>query len=454
MTAQESEAFLACVDGDARTAAPHPAGGKRAGRWPSPLSPEAFHGLAGEIVGAIEPHSEADPAWLLIVTLVAFGNACGRGPGFEIGGTFHGCNLFAVAVGSTSEGRKGTGWDAVKPIFDRADPEWLRERVQSGLSSGEGLIHAVRDQQTKQVAVRDGGKPTGEYTEEIEDHGVQDKRLLTREGEFAAVLRVMRRDGNTLSTTVRNLWDDGDAQTLTKGKPQRATGAHVSIVGDITPEELRRELDDTSAANGFANRFLLVCARRSKMLPFGGSPDQATLDRLGDAVRHSLRFAQMQTSIAMDGEASARWVKEYEALSSGRAGLFGAVTGRAAPQVRRLAVIYALMDMSPEVRDVDLRAALALWRYCEASARFVFGERLGDPVADRLLDGLQDAGVSGLTRSQMRELLGNRIAGERIDTALELLHELGLALVELQQTGGRPAECWYPVEQSERTEET
>jgi hypothetical protein len=29
--------------------------------WPAPLSAEAFHGLVGDIVRAVEPHSEADP---------------------------------------------------------------------------------------------------------------------------------------------------------------------------------------------------------------------------------------------------------------------------------------------------------------------------------------------------------------------------------------------------------
>ncbi len=421
--------------------------------WPVPLMREALHGLAGEIVRAVEPHSEADPAALLVLTLVAFGNACGRGPGWEIGGTFHATNLYVLTVGRTSDGRKGTGWDAIKPVFARADPEWARQRVQSGLSSGEGLIHAVRDPLTKQVPVKERGKPTGEYVEELEDHGVEDKRLLAREGEFASVLRVMRRDGSTLSTTVRSLWDSGDVRTLTKGKPERATGAHVSIVGDITPDELRRELDDTSAANGFMNRFLLLCAKRSKALPFGGSPGQATLDELGDAVRTALRSAEIQTTIPFSTEAASLWESEYDRLTAGCPGMLGAVTGRAAPQVRRLATIYALIDMSSEVRVADLRAALTLWRYCEESARYIFGARLGDHVADRLLEGLRER-PAGLTRSDMRSALGGRVPGERIDTALDLLREHGLARVEQQHTGGRPAEHWCAVERTEQTEET
>jgi Protein of unknown function (DUF3987) len=423
--------------------------------WPVPPAPEAFHGLAGEIVRAVDPHSEADPVALLALTLAAFGNACGRGPGWEIGGTFHATNLYVLTVGRTSEGRKGTGWDAVKPVFARADPDWTRERVQGGLSSGEGLIHAVRDPQTKTVQVKERGKPTGEYVEEIEDHGVEDKRLLAREAEFASVLRVMRRDGSTLSTTVRSLWDSGDVRTLTKGKPQRATGAHVSIVGDITPDELRRELDDTSAANGFMNRFLLVCAKRSKELPFGGSPKPERLDELGDATRTSLRFAEAQGTITLDANAATLWTAQYGRLTAGRPGMFGAVTGRAAPQVRRLATLYALADMSSEVRLPDLRAALALWHYCEDSARYIFGARLGDHVADRLLEALREV-PAGLTRSDMRSVLGNRITGERIDTALDLLREHGLARCERVRTGGRPVDRWFAVasEIVERTEES
>ncbi len=423
--------------------------------WPAKAAPKAFHGLAGEIVRAVEPHSEADPAALLALTLAAFGSACGRGPGWGIGGTFHATNLFVLVIGRTSDGRKGTGWDAIKPVFAGADPAWASERVQSGLSSGEGLIHAVRDPQTKQAVVKEHGKPTGEYIEETEDYGVDDKRLLAREGEFASVLRVMRRDGSTLSTTVRSLWDSGDVRTLTKGKPERATGAHVSIIGDITPDELRRELDDTSTANGFMNRFLLVCAKRSKELPFGGSLDQARLRELADAVRTSLRFAGTLHSIPFDAEASTLWEAEYSRLTAGHLGMFGAVTGRAAPQVRRLATIYALMDQSEEVRLADLRAALALWRYCEDSARHIFGATLGDRVADQLLEKLLGA-PGGLTRSDMRLILGGRVTGDRIDTALDLLREHGLAYVERQATGGRPAERWFAtgVEVTERTEES
>lgn len=421
--------------------------------WPVPPATAAFHGLAGEIVKAVEPHSEADPAVLLVGTLVAFGSAVGRGPGWHVGGTFHATNCFALVIGRTAGGRKGTAWDAIRPVFERADAEWARERVQSGLSSGEGLVHAVRDPHVKQIPVRVKGRHTGEYEEVVDDHGVEDKRLLAREPEFAQVLRVMRREGNTLSAIVRQLWDGGNVRTITKGSPERATGAHVSIIGDITAEELRRELDDTSGANGFANRFLFVCAQRSKELPFGGRVDDATLDQLGREVGLALRFAKAQEEIGFDEHARELWAREYGRLSEGRAGMFGAVTARAEAQVRRLATLYALMDLQPQTRLADLEAALALWRYCEASARYVFGDKLGAPLADQLLNAIRDAGADGLSRSHIRNLVGKHVVAERIDTALELLASAGLVEVRHEPTKGRPIERWFAVEITEKREE-
>ena len=75
---------------------------------PAPLAPEAFHGVAGEIVHAIEPHTEADPAALLITFLTAIGNLIGPGPHARVGPTHHPPKLFVVIFGPTSKGRKGT----------------------------------------------------------------------------------------------------------------------------------------------------------------------------------------------------------------------------------------------------------------------------------------------------------------------------------------------------------
>jgi hypothetical protein len=103
--------------------------------------------------------------------------------------------------------------------------------------------------------------------------GVQDKRLFAVEPEFAGLLQVMERQGNTISRVVRDAWDRGNLAAMTKNSPAKATGAHVSILGHITVDELRRSLTTTECANGFANRFIYICAKRGRLLPFGGRLD-------------------------------------------------------------------------------------------------------------------------------------------------------------------------------------
>ncbi len=411
--------------------------------WPEAPDPPAFHGLAGQIVGAIAPHSEADSAALLISVLIAFGNACGRGPGFKVEGDFHATNLFGLIVGQTAKGRKGTSWGQARRIFEAADPEWTDERIAGGLTSGEGLIYHVRDAQTKQVPVKERGKPTGEYVEEIIDEGVQDKRMLIFESEFAQVSKVMAREGNTLSPAIRDLWDRGDVRTLSKNSPLRATGALVSILAHGTVEELRRGLTATEVANGFANRFLFVAARRSKILPEGGALDDGELRSLADELRHAIRFAGVQRTLDRDPAARARWAQVYPELSEGRPGLLGAATSRAEAQVMRLAVIYALLDQSSVIGLEHLEAALALWDYCDRSAAYVFGTALGDPLADDLLERIRDAGPKGLSRTDIRDALGRHRRGDEIDRALAQLSRLDLARREQVSTGGRPAERWF-----------
>ncbi|MBA2419690.1 MAG: DUF3987 domain-containing protein, partial [Thermoleophilaceae bacterium] len=418
-------------------------------QWPAPLDPAALHGLAGEIVETIGPHTEADPAALLVTLLGAFGSAAGRGPGWRVGGDFHATNLYAAFVGDTSSGRKGTSWGEIRRLMEHADPEWTQTRVATGLSSGEGLVHHVRDdlvtrrrartKKEKQDADHDG------LIEEV-DPGVSDKRLLVVEGELALCFKVMRREGNTLSPVIRGLWDQGTAGNLTKNAPERTTGAHVSIIGHVTPRELRDGLTEAERANGFANRFLFVCVRRARSLPFGGELSEGEIAEMGRRLGDALAFARDQQALDMDAEARQAWEAIYEPLTERPDGMLGAITGRAVPLVRRLAVIYALLDHQTIVGLCHLRAALSVWDYCERSAAYAFGGVIGDRLADRLLAELRKAGPSGLTRSEIRAIVGHRLGVEEVGRALEELEARGLARCERHPTGGRPQERWHIVE--------
>ncbi len=124
------------------------------------------------------------------------------------------------------------------------DPEWAERCIGSGIASGEGLIHAVRDPlvirrkaRTKEERAR--ADEDGRIEDES-DPGVDDKRLLVIQGELAQVLRVMQREGNTVSPVLRDLWDHGNARGLSKQQPEKTTGSLVTLIGHITIGELRR----------------------------------------------------------------------------------------------------------------------------------------------------------------------------------------------------------------------
>jgi hypothetical protein len=419
--------------------------GPQAPSWPDPLRRVAYHGLAGRVVRAIEPHSEADPVAVLVSFMVGFGNAAGHGAGFRAEADFHPTTLNAILAGATSKGRKGSSSGQANKPLKRADPTW-EARIVSGLSSGEGLIHAVRDsvvtrRRARTKEERSQADPDG-YIEEISDEGVEDKRLLVQESEFASALRVMSRDGSTLSAVMRQAWDGGTLRTLTRNAALTATDAHISVVGHISRDELRRELSDTDAASGFFNRFLPVCVRRSKVLPEGGDIEAIDWQPIINAIAAALSFARRTGELRRNAEARQLWARVYPELSEGQPGLLGAATSRAEAQVMRLAVIYALLDQKEEVGVEHLEAALAVWDYSFASARFIFGDALGDPLADEIRMLLRQAGVRGLTRNEIREHFGRHKRSEEISGALAVLAERGLAGCQSEETGGRPAERW------------
>src|SRR4051812_2315968 len=316
---------------------------------PSPLvlefpvmAEEAFTGLAGDIVRMVEPHTESDRAGLLLSAHAFFGNCIGRGPHYRVESTEHGLNLFVLKIGDSSKARKGTGEGRVLSLFRNVDEDWSSRRLHTGLSSGEGVIWEVRDQIVK--LVKEGRGVNAAMVEEVIDQGISDKRLLVIESEFSGALRVMQREGNILSRVLRDAWDRGDLATMTKNSPARATGAGISIVGHITAAELRECLDRTDMANGFANRVLFACVRRSKLLPFGGSLADGELFSMAARVRRAVECARAVRQIRMSPAAADGWVRIYPDLSADRPGLLGSLTARAEAQVVRLATIYALWD--------------------------------------------------------------------------------------------------------------
>ncbi len=400
----------------AETELPPPAG------WPAPPDPAVYHELLGEIVGRIAPHTEADPVAILTQLLVSFGAAVGRGAYFQVEATRHHGNEFMCLVGDSSRARKGSSWDHVRRLILGADPS-LDQRVLTGLSSGEGLIWAVRDPSSQ-------------------DPGIPDQRLLVIEPEFASVLKAASREISTLSPTLRSAWDGRPLAILTRTAPARASTAHIAVIGHITQQELRRHTTSLELANGYINRVLLIACRRQRLLPEGGDPDPLAgtgLDRLLAATLHQARKAG---HVRLDPDARELWHHAYRKLATEpQDGIVAQVTARAEAHVIRLALLYTLADGQQQISPPHLHAALALHDYAARSAAWAMSGPTGDPLAEQIHATLRQH-PGGLTRSQISQALNHNQPAGQLDHALRALQTAGRAAVTQIATRGRPAQLW------------
>ena len=407
--------------------------------WPAPLGEAAYHGIIGDIVRLIAPQTEADPAALLLHTLVSCGNCLGRGALIIVEATEHFGNLFAVIAGDTSKARKGTSESWSRRVLRQADPNWEKNQISTGLSSGEGLIERVRDMRIEKKF----NKQSKQWGSEIVDHGVADKRLLVVEEELSRALHAMRRSDNTLSAVLRQAWDGKRLGIMTRNSPITATDALISLIAHITIVELRAELSDLQAANGFGNRCLFACVKRSKLLPFGGNVDLAAMfevaARLGEVLKiHPIR------PLYLDTAARVLWENTYAELSKGGTRLFDALTARSEAQAIRVALIYALLDGQSAIGRHHLEAALEIVRYSNASAKYIFGDAVGNATADTILRTLR-RNPQGVNRTEIYNLFGRHTKAGDIAAALAALDEFGLATCRRKAPasfGGRPPEIW------------
>lgn len=267
------------------------------------------------------------------------------------------------------------------------------------------------------------------------DPGVDDKRLYVHDEEFASALSATKREGNTLSTILRNLWDSGSVEPLTKTNKIKTTGAHIGICTHITNAELHKKLDETEALNGFANRFLWVGAQRKKLVPLPEPMDPVKLLHLKERLIEILQHAHKTARMTFTENAKQTWYHSYPYLTESRPGLVGTVLGRAEAQVIRLAMLYALLDGSAHIRTTHLVSAMAFWEYCVSSAKIIFANRCEDTTAERIITALRKSPKS---KTDLFNVFNKRIRKAALDHALQDLISQGRIIQKTTQTTGAP----------------
>lgn len=386
--------------------------------------PTCLYGLIGDVALAGSEGTETN-AYAIAANFMAYLScAIGRGVYLPIGNTWHHARLFCLHIGRSGRGRKGDALSlvlrldqALRELNDTYAPQIHR----GGLSSREGLVALMHD------GYRQGRQ---------EIPAIEDKRLWVVESEFANVLHQGRRQGNTLSAALRDCWDGVCLKPATKSNRLYASHPHVCLSGAISPSELTGLMTARELTNGFANRFLMIWAERSQILPFPRATPQATVGALARRTLDVLEFVgadqhNQRDHLQMELSAQAQW--HYAQLYRGELNedlgseLVSSMLERRAPMLLRLAMLFALTDLQTRVDVLHIDAAMAWMRYSTASVSYVFvsaaeeakmAQAIG--LANRVLAFLQERGKA--TRSEISaECFRGRVSKAQMDASLDHL---------------------------------
>ena len=321
--------------------------------FPDPMRPEAFHGIAGTIVRLMAEHCESSLESLLLQFLVSAGNLIGRSVYVYAGGPWLFPNEFTICVGETARGRKGTAWRMNDHLFEFIAADWIRDCTDNDVQTGEGIVHKIRDAVWGFEKRR--GRPKKMLDDEppekvIQDPGVSDKRLLIVEEEFSHVLKMARRQGNTLTENYRKVWDSPRTlRTSNKNSPLVATDPHVSLIGHTNRDDLLATLLDVELSNGFANRILWCASKRRALMPDAEYLDWAKHPKLIENLKIVFRqyFANTcePTRFRRSSAANELWKQLYQKLNDQKhVSFIDGVLVRDTSHLLKLALIYAVLD--------------------------------------------------------------------------------------------------------------
>lgn len=397
--------------------------------------PACLYGLVGDVARAGSDNTEANPYAIAAAMLAYMGVAVGRGPYVPIGDDWNHARQFLVHVGRSSRGRKGTAKKLIFRINDavKAMDELLVPQVHSGgLSTREGLALMIHD---------------GYVEGKNQVPAIEDKRLLVVESEFANILHQSKRDGNTLSSALRDAWDGTSIRPAVKTCRVWASDPHIGLIGDVTPTELRDLMHKRELTNGFANRFIFFWAEGDKVLPFPQATPKDVVEALATRVAQVLKFSGADRHVDKDAmsmefseEAAGLYARLYKSdLRDRSAGeLITGLLDRRAPVLLRLAMLFALTDHTSVIEVDHINAAMAWVRYWVDSVKFIFQSAIDEAgasattdTAQRIVTYLTDHGQA--TRTELSKgCFSGHVSKAMLDTALDELLTASPSVIEVQ----------------------
>ena len=384
-----------------------------------------FSGLVGRVAEAATKDTGINPVAVAANFLAFLGAMAGRDMYFPVGDSRHHPRLFTLHIGRSSIAGKGDSLRLVRMIATELaamNPSLLGRIHDGGLSSKEGLAMLIHDGFTQG---RDVVAP------------IHDKRLWVVEEEFGNVLQQGKREGNTLSEGLRGGWDGRSIQPAIKGLRIWAKNPHIGIAGGITPHELHKLITGRDLFNGFANRFLMFWAERTRKEAFPTPTPTQVATRLAAETFDVIKYAkgnypeeQDTRPMTMNHHAQEFYRDAYHSLDRHtESELLASLLERRAPHLIRLGMLFAQCDLSPVIKECHLQAAQAWVDYNTQSVRYVFAhqaneaktvekEAMADKIAAYLVSRPDGASLTSITNECFQKNQTPQPIGEVLDMML------------------------------------
>jgi hypothetical protein len=299
--------------------------------------------------------------------------------------------------------------------------------LKTGIGSGEGLIYAVRDMVTKQE------EKNGKMETIIIDNGANSKNVLFQEPEFSRLLKAGKREGSTITECLRNSWYNEILEINLSGRSVRSTEYSIAMICHVTEKELTKLISDVDSSNGYLNRFLFCKIGAAESRPFPDDFDIITFSFFTDFIS-SMDFIDEMTNqeVKLSVEARSRYEEIFNSYQYRTEDDISDLVARSIPHLLKIAMIYALLDQSFEIRIPHLEAAKAIVDFSVHSVRAVFLEKTFNKNEQKLLDYLFEHNGKDYRSNILRNCFSNNISRAEMDTLIKSLSLKKLVIKEFE----------------------
>jgi hypothetical protein len=379
------------------------------------LPQSAWTGWAQLYREAVSSSTEAADEFHYLALLTVLGAILGRTITIPCGRPLH-PNVYAMLVGPTGD-RKSTAAQLALDLLYLTAPELL---VLNGVGSQEGLM--------ERMAEADNGNPLH-------------SRTLLYVDEMASFLKKGRRESSgSLLEFVTEIFQGPEFKThATRTKAIHLKQPTLSILAASTPAWLEAALEEEDILGGFTNRFVYVAAPAKPDNPLPALPDKPKLRSLASWIRKAAATPARTLGWATGVEQ--QWTEFYLAWRRATAGQderVRALLRRIDLYILKFASISAAMDDCGEVQSSHLSTAIDLGRFLAGCSLSILGD-LGehkDCRLERLIEQKLKAANGTMRRKQLRQILGGRVTGEKLDRMLRAMERNGLISQTDRQTTG------------------